>query len=233
MVPYYYNPASIFSFGRKTGKLPPQWWKQSRVYTLHKPVRRHFPTRKTLSSTSHMQYQADLIEMIPFARENRGFKYILVVIDIFSRQLWAFPLKNKTGPEVANAFSHLFQQKSPMYLQTDHGKEFHNSHVRRLLTKKKVKLFSTNAPFKASMAERVNRTLKSRLWKYFTFAGNHKWHDVLQDFVDSYNNTPHRSLPFSNSSIKIHMTPMEATDKKNWHTIWQHQEGVKTDQTPP
>ena len=224
MNPYYYKPSEPYSFGRKTNKLPPEWWRQSRTYSLHKPIRHRFPTRATITSAPHIQYQADLIEMIPYARENRGYRYILVIIDIFTRYCWVSPLKSKTGEELAHVFKKIFQSEAPppMYLQTDQGKEFYNTHVRRVLTKLKIHLFSTKSPFKASMAERVNRTLKSKLWRYFTYSGKYKWLAVLPQLTESYNNTPHRSLP-------NRLTPSMANDKERWFTIWQHQqyEGVE------
>jgi hypothetical protein len=124
---------------------------------------------------------------------------------------------------VAKALDSLFQQNKPLSLQTDHGKEFYNSQVKRVLDKHKVKLFSVNSPFKASLAERVNRTLKSRLWRYFTHTNSYKWHDVLQQFVDSYNSTPHSSLPKLSSSTHS-MTPMDAATKENHQQVWQFQE---------
>jgi hypothetical protein len=222
MEPYYYQAHLPLSFGAKTRLLPKDWWLKSQVYTLHKPIKRRFPTRATLTSAPHVQYQADLIEMIPYSRENHGNKYILVVIDIFSRRLWTFPLKDKTGPQVAEAFKTLFKQtkKAPLYLQTDHGKEFYNQYVRQVLTKHKVQLFSTQSVYKAALAERVNRTIKTRLWRYFTFTGHHKWITVLPQLTDSYNNTPHSSLP---KLTKHHLTPMEV-DEGHWHSTWTHQE---------
>jgi hypothetical protein len=169
------------------------------------------------------QWQSDLIDMTAFARSNRGYHFILVVIDIFSRQVWARALKQKSGQEVARAFQSIFEEAgggAPKLLQTDQGREFYNSQVRTLLTKYKVHLFSVKSAMKASLAERVNRTLKSRLWRYFTYTNQHKWFHILQDLVNSYNNTPHHSLPMG-------LTPLQAAQNEHWHTVWQHQESRK------
>jgi len=95
MVEYYYDAFKVGSFGAKTNKLPKEWWLQSRPYILHKAVRKTFPTKPTLTSAPNMQYQADLMDLQNFKRENQGHAFVLIVIDVFSRQLFAFPLQNK------------------------------------------------------------------------------------------------------------------------------------------
>ena len=219
---YYYKPRVPLSFGPKTKRLPEDWWQQSRVYTLHKPVKHKFPTRPTLTSAPNIQFQADLMDLQKYKRKNQGFAYILVVIDIFSRKLFVFPLKNKLGKTVTAAFVKLFRGgQIPTYLQTDDGTEFFNSHMQKLLKKHNVKLFSVKSQFKASLAERVIRTIKTRLWRYFTYQGSYKWVKVLPDLVTSYNDTPHSSLPDK-------LTPNQAMEPHNWSTVWSHQENRPT-----
>ena len=159
------------------------------MYTLHKPARKRFPTRATLTAGPLHQFQADLNDLIPFKKDNRGFQYILTV---FSREAFAYPLKDKSGESVAKAFQHLFKQgKKPMSIQTDQGKEFFNSKVTQLLKKHNVHLFAVKSQYKAALVERFNRTFKTRMFRYFTHIGKHRWFDVLDKFIDSYNNTPH------------------------------------------
>ena len=95
--------------------------------------------------------------MIPWARENAGNRYILMVIDIFSRYGWARPLKRKTPSEVVNALKSVFAtsgRKPLMYLQTDQGKEFENKQVREFLQLHGITQFSVKSQFKASIVER-------------------------------------------------------------------------------
>ena len=216
MVEYYYDASKVGSFGAKSNKLPKEWWLHSRPYTLHKPVRKIFPTKPTLTSAPNIQYQADLMDLQNFKKENQGHAYVLIVIDVFSRQLFAYPLKNKLGSTVTKAFTKLFRAKHvPIYLQTDQGTEFFNNHMKKLLKKYKVTLFSVKSQFKASMAERVIRTIKARMWRYFTYKGNYKWLPALQELVSSYNDTIH-------SSIKT--TPNEASQPEHWQRVWDLQE---------
>ena len=216
---YYYKPCIPYSFGpKKTSRLPNVWWQNSRAYTLHKPVKRRFPTRATLTSAPNVQYQADLMDMQKYKRQNNGNVYILVIIDVFSRKLFTFPLKNKCGKTVVTAFEKLFHNKNiPMNLQTDDGREFFNFHMQNLLKKHNVNHFSVQSQFKASLAERVIRTVKTRLWRYFTYKGSYQWLKVLPELVMSYNDTPHSSLPDK-------MSPNEAFDQENWSNVWDNQE---------
>ena len=132
-----------------------------------------------------------------FSRQNEGFKYILTVIDCFSKYAFAVPLKNKTGASVRNALIQVFEQRKPEKLQTDRGKEFLNSLVQNYLAENEIQYFTTyNTKFKCAIVERFNRTLKSKMFKYFTFTGKNKYINVLQDLVLAYNNTYHRTIKY-------------------------------------
>ena len=111
---------------------------------LHKPIRKKFKTRRVFASSTDAIWTADLVDMQSFSRSNKGFKYILMIIDVFSKYGWAIPLKTKTGPEVTKAFRDLWKmQKPPQKLWTDKGKEFYNKLMKDLLEKNNVQLYST------------------------------------------------------------------------------------------
>ena len=194
------NPASFGGVHRlaEETKLHPkkvsEWLKNQWAYSLHKPVRKKFLRRKYVSRGINHQWQADLMDMQKYARENNGFRYILIAIDIFSRQAYAMPVKNKQGPEIANAIDLMFQDVRPMYLQTDLGLEFYNSHVRNVLDKYNVELFSVYSENKAALVERLIRTIKERLFRIFTHQGNYRWVDALPKVLSAYNNSYHRGL---------------------------------------
>ena len=135
-----------------------------------------------------------------------------MVIDVFSKYGWIVPLKDKKGESVAEAFKTIFKEgRKPQYLWTDKGKEYYNKHVKDLLEKSSIKLYSTENEEKSSVVERWNRTIKSKMWKQFTVQGNTMYLDMLPKLVNQYNNTKH-------SSIK--MTPVEASNKKNEGTVY-------------
>lgn len=139
--------------------------------------------------------QADLIEMQPYKRENQGYRYILIVIDVFTKMAYAEPLKDKTGPETARAMDLIIRKVLRQHdikinnLQTDDGKEFFNSSMRQLLGKYKINHYSTFSIMKASIVERLIRTIKRRLYMEFSLQGNYRWLKILQEVIRSYNDT--------------------------------------------
>src|SRR5574338_248121 len=169
-------------------------------------------SKEELRSWLDEQWQADLVEMREFAEVNRSYYYMLTVTDCFSRFAWIKPLKTKTGQETGKAFEAIFEEgRIPAKIQFDEGKEFYNKNVKQLLDSKNIKYFSTFSDKKAAIIERFNRSIKSRMFKYFTEHETRKWIDVIQKLVDAYNNSYH-------SSIK--MTPTEASKEENTETVW-------------
>lgn len=173
------------------------------VRELHKPARKNFNRRHTIIKAIDDVWQADLAQMDMYAGSNKNYKYVLIVIDCFSKYLWTRPLKTKTAEEVAKAFETIFVGgRCPRNLQTDQGLEFFNSKLKLVMKKYDINHYHTYSCKKAAMAERVIRTIKERLFRYFSLNGSFKWIDVLPEIVDAYNNTKHRT---------IHMKPIEVT----------------------
>ena len=185
-----------------------EWLKTQPTYTLHKGARKKYPTRKYIVHDIDEQWQSDLADVARISNKNKGYNFLLTVIDIFSRYAWVRPLKTKRGKEVAAAFKSIFDEgRIPKRIQTDQGKEFENVHVRNLLRRHDIELFSVKSAYKAAIVERFNRTLKSKLWRYFTSNITLKWTDILQDVVTSYNKSVHRSIgekPIDVNSSNVH-----------------------------
>jgi hypothetical protein len=160
------------------------------------------------------------------AKENNGFRYMLTVIDIFSKFAWVVPLRTKTG--IKEALEEIFEKSKriPTRIQSDSGTEFYNKEVQDFLNSKNITLFSTHSEVKAVVVERFNRTLKQRLGKLFNINGNQNFIDDVQRIVKSYNNTYH-------SSIK--MKPTEASKPKNSTKVYLNLYGdlINKKQTPP
>lgn len=172
--------------------------KKQVVNELHKPARKRFNRRHVIIKGLNDLIQADLVEMIPYAKLNKGYRYILVVINVFSKFVWTEPIKRKNAKDVTNAMQKILLEMKiiPKNLQTDMGKEFYNKEFRELMDKFKINHYSTYSNLKASMVERVNRTLKNLMWKQFSLHGNYKWLNILQDIVTKYNETPHSTHGF-------------------------------------
>ncbi|XP_039311306.1 uncharacterized protein LOC120359072 [Solenopsis invicta] len=97
--------------------------KQLLVEELHAPARRNFPRRHVIVRGYDDLWQADVVEMRPYMRFNRGYHYILTVIDVLSKYAWAVPLKAKSGNEVANAIASVVERFNRS-LKNDMWKQF-------------------------------------------------------------------------------------------------------------
>lgn len=164
------------------------------VNELHKPISKNFRRRRTIIKGLDDLWQADLGQLDLYAKFNKNYKYILTVIDCFSKFLWMKPLKTKSGEEVATAFESILQNRKPHNLQTDQGKEFFNTNFKELMVKYNINHYNTYSCKKASIAERVLRTIKERLFKYFSLSGSYRWIDVLPSIVYDYNHTKHKTI---------------------------------------
>lgn len=163
--------------------------KQELVDELHRGARKNFDRRHVQMRGLYDTLQADLVEMIPHARNNGGMKYILVVINIFSKKAYARAVKNKSGVRVSRAMDGILKEiNHPIKnLHVDMGSEFYNIHMTDILKKYNIKMYSTYTTKKASIVERFNRTLKSKMWKRFSMNGSYRWVDMLQSLLDEYN----------------------------------------------
>ena len=146
--------------------------------------------------------------MQAFSKFNRGVRYILAVIDIFSKYEWLIPLKDKTGKSVASALKTIFEERKSEKMWVDKSKEFYKKDVKDL-----IELSSTENEEKSSVVERWIRTMKEKMWKYFSAKSTNVYINVLSDLVKEYNNTRH-------SSIK--MRPVKASKKENELTVWRN-----------
>ena len=174
------------------------------VKELHRPVRKHFPRRKVIVLSLNDLWQADLVEMIPYADLNEGFNYLLTCINVMSKYAWAIPLKNKTGPVVTAAFKKILAEAAaPKNLQVDSGGEFYNKSFKALVKKYKINMYSSYSEKKASVVERFNRTLKTIMWRRFTLRGKYKWVDILDELVSQYNNTVHSTTKLKPSEVTV------------------------------
>lgn len=189
------------------------------VYELFKPARKHFETRHFIQRGINDTWQADLYcfyrpkskNIDPnynlrnkyneikvndnhktLYKANNGFKYILNVIDTFSKYVYSIPLKTKSGLEVSEAFSQIFKYIVPKKLHVDKGKEFYNKDLKQLLNKYNIKMYSTGTDKKSSMIERFNRTLGDKLKKVLYL--NNVWISELPKIIKTYNNTYHRTI---------------------------------------
>lgn len=178
---------------------------------LHKPVIKKFIKRRIVTKGIDDLWAADLLIMKQFAKQNKWYKYILNVIDTFSKFVWSEPLKTKDGIEVTKAFENIIKRaindnhNTPKLLHCDKGTEFKNKQFNAMLKKYDIKMYHTESEEKSAIVERFHRTLNQKLKIKFQVRNSYKWYDILQELIDEYNKHDfHRT---------IKMRPIDVTKK--------------------
>jgi hypothetical protein len=169
---------------------------RQRTYSLHKPIKKRFPRNRVIAVGVDTNWQADLADFKSLAKFNKHYKYVLTCIDVFSHYVWAVPIKDKKPETVGKAFQSILDEgRKPWWLYTDRGKEFLGAPFKKILEENEVTHIPASSPdVKAPNVERFNRTLKSRLWKYFTTNKTLKYIDVLDSIVNSINHSYSRPI---------------------------------------
>jgi len=218
----YFNPKLSGSFSGVSTFLKNRKFKDKRKveevlntlreYVLHKPAPSKFKRRKVFIPFIDHQWAMDLIDMQKFKKQNKGYRYIVVIIDGFSKYLFTVPIKDKTGKTLTRIFLKILKdsKRKPNFLQVDQGVEFVNRSFQAMLKKEGITMFHTFSKLKAVLAERVIRTLRSKIERYCTHTRDTKYIDALPLLTSSYNSTYH-------SSIK--MAPRQVS-KENEADVW-------------
>ena len=182
---------------------------------LHKPIIKKFEKRKVYSQFKDNIWGVDLADMQSLSRKNKGIKYLLCVIDLYSKYAFVILLKNKKGISILNAFNKIIKQynRKPNKIWVDQGGEFYNNIFNKRLSDDDIIMYSTYNEGKSVVAERFIRTLKNKLYKHMTATGKNVYYGVLDDVVNKYNNTKH-------STIK--MKPIDVGDNNKRVYIDKH-----------
>jgi transposase InsO family protein len=196
------------------------WLEKQDTYTLHKPVRKRFPRNPYTVNNLMDFWECDLVDVQNLGKFNDGYRFLLTAIDVFSKFLHIVPLKSKTGKDVTLAFLIIFKdskyskpiRRRPIMVRTDKGKEFLNKTFQDMLKREGIE-FSVcrNPDKKCAVIERVHRTIRNKLYKYFTYKNTYRYIDVLGDFVKGYNDTVHDTTGIA---------PARVSDK-DVLTIWR------------
>ena len=181
-----------------------------------KPPKKYYPTNKTNVYYIDDIWSLDILDLKDYGpKNNRGYRYVLVIIDNFSKFGWTIPLKNKNAQTIKDSFENILtnSKRKPNLIETDRGKEFYNNIFQDFLNKNNIKLYSRNISYGAVFAERFNRTIRDLLKKIVFEQGDAKWIDVLPTITKQYNNRIH-------SSTKL--TPIQASLKKNEGYVYKN-----------
>lgn len=218
----YTNTRSIPSYSSKIH----DFLRQNSTSSLFRQVRHKFKRRRIRAFYPFQMMMSDTINYRNYAKPiNKGYKYIMVLIDVFSKRAWTAPMKSLKDFDAVIAVESMLEKlpEVPQNFITDLGTEYYNSKMKDLFDRYGIKHYSIRGPHKACVAERFIKTLKGRLEKYFWENRTHRWIDVLDQFVENYNNTYHRS---------IKMAPNQVTDENRKQVFANLYPKIK-DNTPP
>ena len=140
------------------------------------------------------------------SKYNKGIRFLLCVIDIFSKYAWVVPLKDKKGVSIAAAFQSILKQsnRKPNKIWVDKGSEFYNASFKKWLQDNDIVMYSTNNEGKSVVAERFIKTIKSKIYKHMTSISKNVYIYKLNDIVDEYNNTYHSTIKMKPIGVKDH-----------------------------
>ena len=165
-----------------------------------KPPKKNYPRNKT--DVYHIDdiWSLDILDLKDYCAENnKGYRYVLVVIDNFSKFVWTIPLKNKNAQTIKISFENILidSKRKPNLIESDCGKQFYNNIFQDFLNKNDIKLHSRNTLLGAVFAERFNRTIRNLLKKPVFEKGDSNWIDILPKITKQDNNKVHSSTKLS------------------------------------
>lgn len=185
-----------------------------RTYTLTRPRRVHFKRVKTVAAGYFSDVQIDLADFQALSRHNKGFRYLLVAIDVLSKHVFVEPVRTKNAKDVTEAFEKMIRRMPmvPMRVFSDKGLEFKNKQMKELFEREGIEKFeATHSTVKASVCERAIRNIKMRLYRYFAEKHSLNWIDVVQLIVNGINR----------SKSRVHgMRPVDV-NFKNAQKVWK------------
>ena len=181
-----------------------------------KPPKKNYDTNKTDVYYIDDIWSLDILDLKNYGPENnRGYRYVLVTIDNFSKFVWTIPLKNKKAQTIKDSFGNILisSKRKPNLIESDLGKEFYNNSFQDSLNKNDIKLYSRNSYLGAVFAERFNKTIRDLLKRPVFEKGDCNWIDILPTITKQYNNRIH-------STTKL--TPIQASLKRNEGFVYKN-----------
>ena len=201
---YKFFDSKVSGSGTKHVNTKPAPQNQQLAEELHKPIIRKFEKRKVHAAFKDNTWGIDLADMQLLSKCNKGIRFLLCVIDIFSKYAWVVPLKDKKGISIVKAFRSILKQsnRKPNKTWVDKGSEFYNAYFRKWLRDNDIVMYSTHNEGKSVVAERFIRTIKSKIYKYMTSISKNMYINKLDDIVNEYNNTYHTTIKIKPIDVK-------------------------------
>ena len=213
------GPKRLYNIVKKEGKFNishsqiKRWIQKKESYSRNKRVKRNFQRGKVIVAGIDDQFDIDLASLVSYADDNDGYKYLLVVIDIFSRYGWVQPLKDKTSAEIIKGFNKILSEgRKPRRVRSDAAKDFTSGAFKDFLKSKGIFQMITHSEKQANYVERFIKTIKSKIFRYMVEKNSARYIDILPKIIDSYNKTFHTG---------IRMEPINVTQNNENELWWQ------------
>ena len=175
---------------------------------LNKTSINKFERQKVIVNHINEIHSTDLVDMSQYSKMNRGYKYILTNIDVFSKIAYAYPIKSKKIQDIKPCFEKIFGKNKPKYIWSDKEPAFLSKEMQQFFKDNNVKIYHTNSYLKAVVIERFNRSLRELMMKHFTKNNNTVWYNILPKLIKTYNNRYH-------STIKMAPIKVNKSNEKN------------------
>ncbi len=187
---------TVANFYKISKKRAQEILRENDAYVLHKEFKTPTEYNPYYIYKQRQLVQGDLIDIQKIKEKNDQIQYLFLLIDVFSKKMWVYPLKDKKGKTVLQALRHWLAQidQPPITLETDQGSEFKNEVVSSFLQAKGIEQQFAIGTCKAAIAERANKSLQYLIFKYLTHTESLRYIDRLQDFVSTYNDRKHRTI---------------------------------------
>lgn len=190
------------------------WLYRQEAYSVHRETRSKFKRSRYLFSYLNEYWHADLTDLYQYRDSNQGMGYILVTVDLLSRQACFEPAKSKSSVDMQKAFDKVFARRELcQFLLTDLGVEFKSQSMKAYFRDKGIKQIFSNNTHHGAFVEVLQRYLKKRLFTYFYQNLTFKWVDVISDFEKSYNSTKHTTTK---------LIPDQVTPDNQWIAFKNH-----------
>ena len=214
----YTSPVKLYAWLKKHGEFKPtlqqvkKWLAGQESYTLHRAVRRKFPRNRVYVNDIDVQWDVDLADFRNISKHNDNYSYVLFTVDILSKKCRARAIKTKRPSDVVQAFKEIFAEGvKPLRIRSDKGSEFISQITQKFFKGEDIVHSKTQSTeIKASNIERLIRSLKATMYRYFTQNNTYRYIDKLQAFIEAYNNRPHKTIKAAPASVT----------KQNAHQVW-------------
>ena len=161
---------------------------------LNKPTIQKFEKQKIIVNHINEIHSTDLVDMSQYSKMNRGYKYILTNIDVFSKIAYAYPIKSKKIQDIKACFQKIFKNNKPKLIWSDIEPSFSSKEMQQFFKDNNLKIYHTNSHLKTIVIERFNRSLRELMMKEFVKNNNTVWYNILPKLIKIYNNRYHSTI---------------------------------------